>query len=86
MLKLFRKTIAVCLIGFGLRSVTCNITSIFRLAVCHWNNNSSSRSNLALLLKSNPTKIKESVFNMTIVVKKVPKFLRGIVKLIFGVK
>jgi len=30
--------------------------------------------------------IKESVVNMTIVVKKVPKFLRGFVKLIFGVK
>lgn len=30
-------------------------------------------------------KIKESG-NMTIVVKKVPKFLRGFVKLIFGIK
>lgn len=26
------------------------------------------------------------VFNMTIVVKKVPKFLRGLVKLVFGIK
>ena len=29
---------------------------------------------------------KRRVIHMTIVVKKVPKFLRGIVKLIFGIK
>lgn len=81
MLKLFRKTLAVCLIGFGLRSTTRNITSIFRLVICYWNYDSNSWNNMAFLLTR-----KESAYNMTIVVKKVPKFLRGIVKLIFGVK
>ena len=81
MLKLFKKTLAVCLIGFGIRNITCNITSIFRLVIRYWNYNSTSRNNLAFLLKT-----KERGANMTIVVKKVPKVLRGLVKLIFGVK
>ena len=50
MLKLFKKTLAVCLIGFGLRSTTCNITSTFRLVVCYWNYNSSGWNNMAFLL------------------------------------
>ena len=37
------------------------------------------RVNVACLLK-------KEVLHMTIVVKKVPKFLRGFVKLIFGIK
>ena len=55
MLKLFKKTLAVCLIGFGLRSITSNITSIFRLAVCYWNYNSSSWNSMAFLLNKNST-------------------------------
>ena len=55
MLKLFKKTLAVCLIGFGLRSTTCNITSTFRLVICYWNYNSSSRNNMAFLLIKNVT-------------------------------
>lgn len=50
MLKLFKKTLAVCLIGFGLRSVASNITSTFRLVVCYWNYNSSCWNNMAFLL------------------------------------
>lgn len=53
MLKLFKKTLAVCLIGFGLRCVTCDITSIFRLVVCNWNYNSSSWNSMAFLLNQN---------------------------------
>jgi len=52
MLKLLKKTLAVCLIGFGLRSITCNITSIFRLVIRYWYYNSASRNNLAILLKT----------------------------------
>ena len=89
MLKLFKKTLAVCLIGFGIRSITCNITSIFRLVVRYWNYNSISRNNLAMLLKKvhccSILKQRRGL-KMTIVVKKVPKVLRGLVKLIFGVK
>ena len=55
MLKLFKKTLAVCLIGFGLRSATCNITSTFRLVICYWNYNSSGRNNMAFLLIKNVT-------------------------------
>lgn len=50
MLKLFKKTLAVCLIGFGLRSTTSNITSTFGLVICYWNYNSSSWNNMAFLL------------------------------------
>ncbi len=59
MLNLFRKTLAVCLIGFGLRCITCNITSIFRLVIYNRSNHSGSRNNLAFLL----IKIKESAAN-----------------------
>ena len=52
MLRLFRKTLAVCLIGFGLRSTTCNITSFFGVAIHYWTNNSNSWDSLAFLLNS----------------------------------
>ena len=41
---------------------------------------------MAMLLKNNYYEDDRRKDNMTIVVKKVPKFLRGIVKLIFGIK
>ena len=89
MLRLFKKTLAVCLIGFGFRSLACNITSIFRLVIYYWYYNSTSRNNLAMLLKKvhccSVLKQRRGL-KMTIVVKKVPKVLRGLVKLIFGVK
>lgn len=50
MLKLFRKTLAVCLIGFGLRGITCNITSIFRVAICYRYYNCGGWYNVAFLL------------------------------------
>ena len=60
-------------------NTACIITSTIWLAIynrrcchCSWNY-------VAIL------QVKESG-NMTIVVKKVPKFLRGFVKLIFGIK
>ncbi len=59
MLNLFKKTLAVCLIGFGLRGITCNITSIFRLVIYSRSHHSGSRNNLAFLL----IKIKESAAN-----------------------
>ena len=51
MLNLFKKTLAVCLIGFGIRSITCNITSVFGLVIYNWDFNSNSRNSLAFLLK-----------------------------------
>ena len=64
MLKLFKKTLAVCLIGFGLRSSTGNITSTFRLVICYGNYDSSGWNNMAFLLSKmlqlNNLKIKES--------------------------
>jgi hypothetical protein len=59
MLNLFKKTLAVCLIGFGLRCITCNTTSVFGLVIYNWNFNSNSRNSLAFLLKI----IKEMVEN-----------------------
>ena len=91
MLNLFKKTLAVCLIGFGIGILLVillplsgwlfiigSVVVCVGLAwLCCWTKNSIYKMN---------QKIKESVVNMTIVVKKVPKFLRGFVKLIFGVK
>lgn len=57
MLKLFKKTLAVCLIGFGLRCIISNITSIFRLVIYHWHNHSCSGNSMAFVLKR---KIKRS--------------------------
>lgn len=51
MLRLFKKTLAVCLIGFGLRNITCNITSIYRLAIYNWNYYCNSGNSLVILLK-----------------------------------
>jgi len=38
------------------------------------------------LLNNNNLKVIKEGIHMTVVVKKVPKFLRGFVKLIFGIK
>lgn len=51
MLKLFKKTLAVCLIGFGLRGITSNITSIFRLVIYYRDNHSCSGNSMAFVLK-----------------------------------
>ena len=56
------------------------ITSSNWLAVFDWNSSSLRRLNVASMLS-----IKGGI-HMTIVVKKVPKFLRGFVKLIFRIK
>ena len=59
-----------------------NITSIIpsnnRVAIFDRNNSNISRNIMVTLLKGG--------LHMTIVVKKVPKCLRGIVKLLFGIK
>ena len=85
MFKLFKKTLAVCLIGIGLRFTSSSITSIFRLDIYNRFSIIRNRGNLDFMLKPTQDKIKESV-KMTIVVKKVPKFLKGFVKFIFRVK
>ena len=51
MLKLFKKTLAVCLIGFGLRSFTSYIASFYRLAIYYRDYNSSSGNSMAFLLE-----------------------------------
>ena len=59
-----------------------NITSIIpsssRVAILNRSNSNISRNIMVALLKGG--------LHMTIVVKKVPKCLRGIVKLLFGIK
>ena len=59
-----------------------NITSIIpsssRVAILNRSNSNISRNIMVALLKGG--------LHMTIVVKKVPKALRGIVKLLFGIK
>lgn len=50
MLRLFKKTLAVCLIGFGLRSITCNITSILGLAIYSWSYHSCGGNSMAFML------------------------------------
>jgi hypothetical protein len=51
MLKLFKKTLAVCLIGFGLRSIASYITSFYRLAIYYRYYNCGSWNSMAFLLK-----------------------------------
>ena len=85
MIKLFRKTLAICLIGLGLGillvlllPLTGWLFIIGFAVICvgfMW---------LACWNKLN--ELKEGEIHMTVVVKKVPKFLRGFVKLIFGIK
>lgn len=58
------------------------ITSNNWLAISNWSSNLNIRTNLAFMLKVEKGEWKY----MQIVVKKVPKFLRGFVKLIFGIK
>jgi len=82
MINLFKKTIGVCLIGFGLGLlfvILLPFTGWLFLIRCSF---SMHRNSMAYLL----IKDKGECLRMTIVVKKVPKFLRGIVKLIFGIK
>ena len=64
MLKLFKKTLAVCLIGFGLRSIASYITSFYRLAIYYRDYNSGSGNSMAFLLRNkNMLYIKESALN-----------------------
>ena len=64
----------------GVRNFTCFITSNYRLVIYNWSHSSLCRIYVACML------IKIGGIHMTVVVKKVPKFLRGFVKLIFGIK
>jgi len=78
MLGALKKTLGVCLIGLGL-----GILLVLLLPISGWLFTigvvmASSWTNVVILLKG--------VGKMTIVVKKVPKFLRGFVKFIFGIK
>lgn len=64
----------------GVRNIVSFITSYNRLAIYHWGSSCVHRIYVACMLK------KRRDTYMTVVVKKVPKFLRGFVKLIFGIK
>ena len=63
-----------------IRNIACAITSYIWLVIRNRCSNCSCRVNVVILLE------KECGYLMTIVVKKVPKFLRGFVKFIFGIK
>ena len=74
MKHIFRKTLAVCLIGLGLGILLVLLLPLTGwLFIIGW-------VYVACML------IKRREIHMTVVVKKVPKFLRGFVKLIFGIK
>lgn len=78
MCKILKKTLAVCLIGLGL-----GILLVLLLPISGWLfiiGVVVVSVGLMWLCSWKRRNI------MTIVVKKVPKFLRGIVKLIFGIK
>ena len=80
MFKLLKKTLGVCLIGFGV-----GILMVLLLPIAGW----LFIIGIAIVLVGLiwlACWIKGSVKDMTIVVKKVPKFLRGFVKLVFGIK
>ena len=62
------------------RNTTCVITPINRLAIYNRCSISMYWNNVVSMLK------KRRELHMTIVVKKVPKFLRGFVKFIFRIK
>ena len=62
----------------GIRNITSIILTSALVADFNWNSRNCSRSIMVTLLKGG--------LHMTIVVKKVPKALRGIVKLLFGIK
>ena len=63
------------------RNIIRNLTSTNGLVVYNRNLFSSSWHCMAFMLN-----LGKGVINMTVVVKKVPKILRGFVKLIFGIK
>ena len=62
----------------GNRNITSIIPTSCWMAICDRGNSNISRDVMVALLKGG--------LHMTIVVKKVPKCLRGIVKLLFGIK
>ena len=90
MFRLLKKTIAVCMIGFGLGMLFVLLLPLCRLAIYNWCYNCYFRSSLAFIINNSSHPIARSMkgvfYIMTIVVKKVPKFLRGFVKFIFGIK
>ena len=50
MFKLFKKTLAVCFVGFGLRNAHGYITSNYRLAIFNWGIGSNTRTNMVSVL------------------------------------
>ena len=64
--------------GIGIRNITSIIPTSSRVAIFNRSNSNISWNIMVTLLKGG--------LHMTIVVKKVPKCLRGIVKLLFGIK
>lgn len=60
------------------RNITSTIFTDIRMVVFNRNSGNIGRNIMVTLLKGG--------LHMTIVVKKVPKCLRGIVKLLFGIK
>ena len=64
--------------GIWIRNITSIIPTDNLVAYLNRNDSNSSRGIMVALLKGG--------LHMTIVVKKVPKALRGIVKLLFGIK
>ena len=62
----------------GIGDITSFIPTCTLVAYINWGSRNCSRSIMVTLLKGG--------LHMTIVVKKVPKALRGIVKLLFGIK
>ena len=64
--------------GIRIRNITSIVPSDSRVVIFYRNSSNISWNIMVALLKGG--------LHMTIVVKKVPKCLRGIVKLLFGIK
>ena len=81
MFRLLKKTFAVCLIGFGLRYFDGIITSCNLVAFYNWHSYHCCRFYLACKLDG-----KRCENKVKVVVKRPPRFLRGFIKFIFGIK
>ena len=78
--RAFKKTLAVCLIGLGLGILLVLLLPICRLAISYRSSGCICWNNVAFML------MKGEWRTLKIVVKKVPRCLRGFVKLIFGIR
>ena len=79
-----KKTLAVCMVGFGLRRAFSPSTSGDWLGIWNWDNFANFRASMAMSIKTENMDIRGE--RMKIVVYKPSKWMQGILRKIFGVK